>query len=94
MLEFIIFPYDVNENHITTSADKGVLTWVCFIVNFLRTTVRLTVFTDSLDSLLCTIGKPTEGNIQEPAYVIWFPSRCSAENKKIPKAGHKCSVKT
>ena len=52
----------------------------------------LTVFTDLLDSLLRTIGKPTEKNIREPVYVIWFPTRCSAANNKIPQAGHKGSA--
>ena len=66
MLEFILIPYDVDENHITTYADTfkfcqfraSLLEDVLLV--FLRTTGMLTGSKDSLDSLFRILGKPTD----------------------------------
>ena len=41
-----------------------------------------TVFTDSLDSLLRTIGKPTEKKHSITSLRYWFSTRSSVTNKK------------
>ena len=49
MPEFILIPYDVDENHLNTFTDvkpvgKGISTFGRFTLDFLRTTFKLTVF--------------------------------------------------
>ena len=52
MPEFILIPYDVDDNQINTFADvkpagKGVSTFGRFTQDFIRTTFKLTVFPTS-----------------------------------------------
>ena len=48
-------------------------------------------------SLLRAIGNPTDliqfASCYRPTHVIWYPTRCSAANKKYPKDGIKIQSK-
>ena len=67
---------------------------IVILTVFERTTVMQTVYTDSLDSLLRTIGKPTEKKHSITSLRYLFLHSLFGNKLKIPHARHKGSVKT
>ena len=86
--EFILIPYDVDENSILHLL---MFTTILSIMSFDLGTLSVNIFLSTTvfigPSLLRTIGKPIVINILEPVNVILAPSRCSTV-KKYPKHSH------